>query len=510
MPISQADMKRQMAAARSKGWDSICARAEQSKGLQPGLLLAIASRETDMSDVVGDAGHGRGLFQIDDRSWPEWLGAHGAARAGTKPPVNDAARLAAAIVSDNLAFGRRNGVADPDLLKFALSAYNAGPGGAIKGYREGDSDLHTTGNDYGADVLGRLELVDGGGQPAPAQPVSTNGASRGDGILRVGASGSQVLALKDKLAQWFGLNAPGEWDGFAIESGAFFGPKLERAVRVFQERLGLLVDGEVGPQTLGALGIVPVPRPAAPRPALLTLDRTFKAGMGGPTARLIQGWLTLNGFAVALDGELGPASQQAISAFQRAKRLPVTGTVDQATYDRLTAPMQAALAPISPRGKSIGKLVVSYAKQQLAQSPRELGDNQGPWVSLYTKGDVGNPWCAGFATFCLEQACTTLGVPLPIPYTLGCDFMADCARQADLFLDSPRGAARRKITPGSFFLRRDTTGRLEYAHTGIVVDAESDFFHSIEGNTNDDGSAEGYEVCARTRGYPGMDFVLIQ
>jgi hypothetical protein len=32
---------------------------------------------------------------------------------------------------------------------------------------------------------------------------------------------------------------------------------------------------------------------------------------------------------------------------------------------------------------------------------------------------------------------------------------------------------------------------------------------TIEGNTNDDGSAEGYEVCARTRSYTNMDFILL-
>lgn len=32
---------------------------------------------------------------------------------------------------------------------------------------------------------------------------------------------------------------------------------------------------------------------------------------------------------------------------------------------------------------------------------------------------------------------------------------------------------------------------------------------TIEGNTNDDGSREGYEVCARTRDYNEMDFIKI-
>ena len=46
--------------------------------------------------------------------------------------------------------------------------------------------------------------------------------------------------------------------------------------------------------------------------------------------------------------------------------------------------------------------------------------------------------------------------------------------------------------------------------SGIVVDAAADTFKTIEGNTNDDGSHEGYEVCARVRGYAGIDVVVME
>lgn len=32
---------------------------------------------------------------------------------------------------------------------------------------------------------------------------------------------------------------------------------------------------------------------------------------------------------------------------------------------------------------------------------------------------------------------------------------------------------------------------------------------TIEGNTNDEDSPEGYEVCRRVRGYGSKDFILI-
>ncbi len=34
--------------------------------------MAIASRETNMRNIVGDGGHGYGIMQIDDRSYPDW------------------------------------------------------------------------------------------------------------------------------------------------------------------------------------------------------------------------------------------------------------------------------------------------------------------------------------------------------------------------------------------------------------------------------------------------------
>ena len=37
--------------------------------LPPEILLAIASRETNMRNIIGDGGHGYGIMQIDDRSF---------------------------------------------------------------------------------------------------------------------------------------------------------------------------------------------------------------------------------------------------------------------------------------------------------------------------------------------------------------------------------------------------------------------------------------------------------
>jgi peptidoglycan hydrolase-like protein with peptidoglycan-binding domain len=571
-------------------------RAEKRHNLPAGLLLAVASRETDMEDIVGDKGHGRGLFQIDDRFHTDWLAAHGAPGTATTPRVKDAADFAASMLASNLAFAKQNGVAAPDQLRFACSAYNAGPGGALAGQQSGDCDRKTTGGDYGRDVLERLGaiqprkgdrslqmsgdrilrkgdrgkdvvqlkqqlqtwfdraapgvwqtfrvkpgpgfgaalttavrdfqmrnalLVDGevgentrealARTPAP-RPSSK--AATGDGILRRGSRGAQVTRLKRDLRRWFEHALPGKWESFGVAGGPGFGEALERAVRDFQQRNGLLVDGEVGRETFGAIdGAAPSPSPTGgPRQDLpdLKLDAPKKRGSSGEKVRLIQGWLSLHGFKLVVDGGYGNATTRQVRAFQKAKGLPVTGIVDDATYAELVQPMTVALAPIAPGGP-LGRLVVAYARQHLVQHPQEVGgENRGPWVRLYTQGREGkdSPWCAGFATFILEQACLAAGVARPFPKTLACDDMQACA--GDRFLSQPKPSQRKRITPGSFFLRPNPPGvKPRYAHTGIVVQAEADTFKSIEGNTNDEGSAEGFEVCARVHGYRGLDFIII-
>lgn len=229
--------------ARRQGLDSICLEAEQKAGLPRGLLLAIASRETHCRDIVGDGGHGRGYFQIDDRSHAAFLRRHGVL-AGGVPPAREAAAYAAQLVLDNGAFGRQHGVKALDLLKFSLSAYNTGAGNAIKGYRAGDSDRTTAHGNYGRDVLDRLRIVTAwlDGAPTPRERP----------VLREGARGKAVLELKAKLAA-----ASGGRTLFAMTPA--WGKALTRAVEEFQRAHGLEVDGVVGPDTWRALDGVPAP-----------------------------------------------------------------------------------------------------------------------------------------------------------------------------------------------------------------------------------------------------------
>jgi peptidoglycan hydrolase-like protein with peptidoglycan-binding domain len=227
-------------------------------------------------------------------------------------------------------------------------------------------------------------------------------------------------------------------------------------------------------------------------------------------AKRVQEWLTLHGIGVRVDSDFGPATEAAVKQFQKKKGLPVTGVVNKATFDALVAPMRVALKPIAPDGKSLNQLIVAIARQHVAQRPREVGgQNAGPWVRLYMDGHEGAIWlwCAGFATFPHKQAAAALGVRMPVLRSFGVANIARDAKARHRFLGLPAASDRRKIKPGSLFLERG--GPTGYQHCGVVVSMAGDTMTTIEGNTNDDGSSNGFEAVARTRGFAGMDFALV-
>jgi hypothetical protein len=241
----------------------------------------------------------------------------------------------------------------------------------------------------------------------------------------------------------------------------------------------------------------------------LTFDKDYSKGMKGKKVRLIQEWLCLHGNMIVIDGNFGAATDAAVRKFQQEKGLTVDGVVGKKTFEKLVTPMLDALQKISPQNMALGGLIIAYAKQHLTQHPREIGgQNNGPWVRLYMQRHEGKewPWCAGFASFIMKQACDSLEVPLPLQTSVSCDSLAASAKERGIFVQESEVKEKKKIAPGSLFLCRRTA--MDWVHTGIVMSAEDTIFNSIEGNTNDAGEREGYEVCQRIRNYEKKDFIV--
>jgi peptidoglycan hydrolase-like protein with peptidoglycan-binding domain len=241
------------------------------------------------------------------------------------------------------------------------------------------------------------------------------------------------------------------------------------------------------------------------------LDREYGQGDRGRKVRLIQECLAFNGTAVKVDGSFGPATEFAVRVFQKKKGLAENGRVNQATMDLLIEPIRRAVRPISATGLSLGQLALAYANQHLAEHPIEVGGpNRGAWVRLYMNGMEGEDckWCAGFVSHILASAAKTAGQPMPIKPTFSCDELAlDAKKKGLLFSEKQVLDGTEPLTPGSIFLIRRTA--TDWVHTGIVLQSQGNVYQTIEGNTTDSGSPDGFEVCSRTRALKNVNFVRV-
>jgi Putative peptidoglycan binding domain len=251
----------------------------------------------------------------------------------------------------------------------------------------------------------------------------------------------------------------------------------------------------------------------------LAFDAIIQKGNTGAKVRRVQEWLSIGGFATTVDGSFGNATEACVKAFQQSPGIPVTGKVNQQTWSALVEPLNKALQPINlPANVKLADAILRVAKQHLAQHPIEVGgDNCGPWVRIYVGGNQGAEWrwCAGFVTFVMKQACMLLNLPMPIPGSVSCDSLAYQAKQAGLFVKGTHIANGSvpwsTLGTAQLFLVRKTA--TDWVHTGFSfagAGPAGPVFSTIEGNTNDDGSSNGYEVCQRTRSVDSKDFIRFQ
>lgn len=141
---------------------------------------------------------------------------------------------------------------------------------------------------------------------------------------RLGDRGDSVRALQRALIA-AGVTVRGGADGI-------FGQSTLSALRTFQTAKGLVASGEIDPSTAFLLGLAP--SPAFP-----------KRGDRGTAVTTMQNALIATGLSVrgGADGVFGAGTAAAVSAFQSARGLTATGTVDITTAIALgIAPASAA------------------------------------------------------------------------------------------------------------------------------------------------------------------------
>lgn len=134
--------------------------------------------------------------------------------------------------------------------------------------------------------------------------------------------------------------------------------------------------------------------------------------------------------------------------------------------------------------------VLEIARTQIGKMEVPKGSNWGPDVQKYLASagvTVPAPWCMAFVFWCHNEAANALNARNPLYRTAGVMTQWDHAHPEN-----------RTFQPkaGDIFIMEFAHG---LGHTGIVESVVGDHINTIEGNTNDDGSREGYEVARRCR-----------
>jgi peptidoglycan hydrolase-like protein with peptidoglycan-binding domain len=216
MEITGSELTSQYQQANST-WPFIH-QAELAHGLPRMLLFAIGSRETNLTNEVGDLGHGHGVWQLDDRShtppggsWRQF-DANVAVQCAT----------AAAMLHGMLTITAGN-------VEEAAAIYNSGQPG----------EPGTTHGDYGIDVLERMQFLQQLEDGSIVQQNVPPWFHRDLGLASPFMEGGDVEVVQKKTG---------------ADPDGVFGPVTQMRVVNFQSHHGLTADGIVGPQTASALG----------------------------------------------------------------------------------------------------------------------------------------------------------------------------------------------------------------------------------------------------------------
>lgn len=191
-------------------------------GLPPKLLYAVGSRETNLTNEIGDGGHGFGIWQRDNRSHP------GLTPAYLNDVHQQAADAAALLVANLHACGSWRG---------ALAMYNSGR----------PDDRYTTGHDYAADTLARLSCL------------ITSRVKDTLPDMRPGTRGDAVRFFQS-------CANTKRFPGTPIAVDGVVGPQTTAMVKAFQHQHGLDEDGIAGRVTLAVMQTCPMPHPGPAKP----------------------------------------------------------------------------------------------------------------------------------------------------------------------------------------------------------------------------------------------------
>jgi hypothetical protein len=133
------------------------------------------------------------------------------------------------------------------------------------------------------------------------------------------------------------------------------------------------------------------------------------------------------------------------------------------------------------------EIAITQIGVQEAPGHKNTGKDVEKYLACVGLG-AGFSWCMAFDYWCFNEAAERLGRKNPLFKTGG--VLEQWRQRKEKFrAQTPQ--------PGDIFIMDHGKGQ---GHTGIVEKVNEDgTINTIEGNTNDEGSREGYEVCRRIR-----------
>lgn len=226
-------------AAKANGWLPFFKEASLQFNFPMALLMAIASRETNMKNIRGDFRdgifHGYGLMQVDIGTHAQWC------RDGRWKDAREAILKGTSVLADKRTImvqsvGKRlvvksskggsfpftaPSVLDQDYLRVLVPMYNGGLWPMYSYAQGGNPDQYTTGKDYGKDVLARMAIFTTLLQATSQREIRPTAAGSPAVLLQPGqlapslptqpaAAGAQPEALQGTLAAPVAGGGPSE------------------------------------------------------------------------------------------------------------------------------------------------------------------------------------------------------------------------------------------------------------------------------------------------------------
>ena len=159
----------------------------------------------------------------------------------------------------------------------------------------------------------------------------------GGTVLRTGSRGGAVEQLQ------FWLNTISQYVASipSVSVDGSFGSRTAAAVRAFQRRYGLAVDGVVGEATWNAIYAQFFSIQSDNGTPNAYPGTALRQGDEGQNVRLVQFWLKIARTVYAalnnptVDGQFGAATKRAVEAFQRYFGLTADGVVGRTTWNKL-------------------------------------------------------------------------------------------------------------------------------------------------------------------------------